>query len=155
VVDYHYRFKIPDQFRRYQDKKREQAVRMMECIEARRHQDSSEVHIVPQGSKPISDGNTGSGGEESRKKAKTETWSDTGTGDVTKAVEERRSAAKQLLIDIQRDMGKDKMAEVAGAVISLNQGSERDSKEALLRILKNHPALHQRLVEFLPRRFWK
>lgn len=36
VVDYHYRFKIPDQFRRYQEKKREQAVRMMECVEHRR-----------------------------------------------------------------------------------------------------------------------
>lgn len=156
VVDYHYRFKIPDQYRRYQDKKREQAVRMMECIEARRHHDSSEVHIVPQGSKPSGDENTSSAGENpKKKKAKTESWSDTSTGDVTKAVEERRSAAKQLLLDIQRDMGKDKMAEVAGAVISLNQGSERDSKEALLRILKNHPALHQRLVEFLPRRFWK
>lgn len=36
VVDYHYRFKIPDQFLRYQEKKREQAVRMMECLEHRR-----------------------------------------------------------------------------------------------------------------------
>ena len=37
VIDYHYRFKIPDQFRRFQDKKREQAIRMMECIETRRY----------------------------------------------------------------------------------------------------------------------
>jgi hypothetical protein len=37
VIDYHYRFKIPDQFRIFQDKKREQAVRMMECIETRRN----------------------------------------------------------------------------------------------------------------------
>ena len=36
VVDYHYRFKIPDQFRRYQDKKRENAVRMMNILEGRR-----------------------------------------------------------------------------------------------------------------------
>jgi len=79
--------------------------------------------------------------------------SETGTSEVASAVEERRSAAKQLLLDIQRDLGKDKMAEVAGAIISLNKGSERDSKEALLRILKNQPHLHQRLVEFLPRRF--
>jgi len=60
-----------------------------------------------------------------------------------------------LLLDIQREMGKQIMAEVAGAIISLNQGSERESKEALLRILKNQPRLHQRLVEFLPRRFFK
>jgi hypothetical protein len=44
VVDYHYRFKIPDQFRRYQEKKREQAVRMMECVEHRR---SLETSILP------------------------------------------------------------------------------------------------------------
>ena len=81
--------------------------------------------------------------------------SETGTNDVTRVVEERRSSAKELLLDIQREMGKEKMAEVAGAIISLNQGSERESKEALLRILKNQPQLHQRLVKFLPRRFFK
>ena len=37
VIDYHYRFKIPDQFRVFQEIKREQAVRMMECIESRRN----------------------------------------------------------------------------------------------------------------------
>ncbi len=36
VIDYHYRFKIPDQFRRFQERKLEQAVRMLECIETRR-----------------------------------------------------------------------------------------------------------------------
>jgi len=45
VVDYHYRFKIPDQFRRYQNKKQEQAVRMMECIEARKVSENAEVKI--------------------------------------------------------------------------------------------------------------
>jgi hypothetical protein len=41
IVDYHYRFKIPDQFRLFQNKNREQAVRMMESIEARRNINSS------------------------------------------------------------------------------------------------------------------
>ena len=36
VMDYFYRFKIPYQFNRFQDRKREQAVRMLECIESRR-----------------------------------------------------------------------------------------------------------------------
>jgi hypothetical protein len=40
VVDFYYRFKIPDQYRRYQEKKREQAVRMVESIETRRSFDS-------------------------------------------------------------------------------------------------------------------
>lgn len=37
VIDYHYRFKIPDQFRKVQERKREQAIRMLECIETKRH----------------------------------------------------------------------------------------------------------------------
>lgn len=36
IVDYHYRFKIPDQFRLFQNKNREQAVRMVESTEERR-----------------------------------------------------------------------------------------------------------------------
>ena len=37
VIDYYYQFKIPDQFQLFQNKKREQAVHMMECIEMRRN----------------------------------------------------------------------------------------------------------------------
>lgn len=37
VIDYVYRFKIPDQFRLFQETKREQAIRMLECIESRRN----------------------------------------------------------------------------------------------------------------------
>ena len=40
VIDYHYRFKIPDQYRRVQERKREQAVRMLECIETKRNLDA-------------------------------------------------------------------------------------------------------------------
>jgi hypothetical protein len=44
VIDYYYRFKIPGQFRRYRNKMREQAVRMIECIETKRSQEK-EVHV--------------------------------------------------------------------------------------------------------------
>ena len=37
VIDYHYRFKIPDQFRKIQERKREQAIRMLEVIETKRN----------------------------------------------------------------------------------------------------------------------
>lgn len=43
VIDYHYRFKIPDQFRRFQDMKREYAVRMMELVDNRR----TEETVIP------------------------------------------------------------------------------------------------------------
>ena len=54
VIDYHYRFKIPDQFRRFQERKREQAVRMLECIETRRNSNapivvSKSILVGPQG----------------------------------------------------------------------------------------------------------
>jgi hypothetical protein len=41
VVDYHYRHKIPEQFRRYQESKLLQARRMLQAVESRRMQDSS------------------------------------------------------------------------------------------------------------------
>jgi hypothetical protein len=55
VIDYHYRFKIPDQFRRVQERKREQAIRMLECIETKRKLNapivvSSEASGPPSGS---------------------------------------------------------------------------------------------------------
>ena len=67
IVDYHYRFKIPDQFRRYQNKKREQAVKMMECIEARKVNDNSVIRVVPQ-SKGINGEEVAAGGDEKRRK---------------------------------------------------------------------------------------
>ncbi len=59
VVDYHYRFKIPDQFRRYQDTKREQARRMLEVVEKHRlgeylsAETAQAVHNATNGSKKI------------------------------------------------------------------------------------------------------
>lgn len=47
VVDYHYRFKIPEQFVRYQDKKREQARRMMESIESHRLEEYLSSDVKP------------------------------------------------------------------------------------------------------------
>jgi hypothetical protein len=68
VIDYHYRFKIPDQFRRFQDRKREQAVRMLECIETRRNLNAP--ILVPNNLRTQSFGvhNTGSGNWYVRKK---------------------------------------------------------------------------------------
>ena len=68
IVDYHYRFKIPDQFRRYQNKKREQAVKMMECIEARKVSENSAVRVLPQSKGINGEENSASGGDEKRRK---------------------------------------------------------------------------------------
>ena len=60
--------KIPDQFRRYQNKKREQAVKMMECIEARKVSENSAVRVLPQSKGINGEENSASGGDEKRRK---------------------------------------------------------------------------------------
>lgn len=60
VIDYHYRFKIPDQFRRFQERKREQAVRMLECIETRRSLNAP--ILMPTNLRPQSSGDDQNGG---------------------------------------------------------------------------------------------
>lgn len=47
VIDYFYRFKIPDQFRKVQERKREQAIRMLECIETKRNLNAPIVMNAP------------------------------------------------------------------------------------------------------------
>ena len=56
VVDYHYRFKIPEQFIRYQDKKREQARRMIESIESHRLEEYLSADVKPKKSSNSSSG---------------------------------------------------------------------------------------------------
>ena len=56
VVDYHYRFKIPDQFRRYQDKKREQARRMLDCVEKHR----LDEYLSPESAQSVNNAGNGS-----------------------------------------------------------------------------------------------
>lgn len=50
VIDYFYRFKIPDQFRLYQDQKRDQARRILECVE--RHKRNE--YLPPENTVPVS-----------------------------------------------------------------------------------------------------
>jgi hypothetical protein len=142
VVDYHYRFKIPGQFRRYQDKKREHAVRMMEIIENRR---TEETAIAPR--------------DDSRRRTLSDIpngrtdWSKTGISDVVGAVEERRTSAKDLLFDIQNAVGTEKMRQICRAIKSLQSKSIADLKDRAEDILQSHPALLDRFLDYLPKRF--
>ena len=77
----------------------------------------------------------------------------TGTSDVTGATEERRVDAKQLLLDIEDQLGKEKLAEVVNAIKRLHQKPISDLKSELVEVLKGHAELLQRFLEFLPRRF--
>mmetsp|Transcript_22659 Transcript_22659/g.37475 ORF Transcript_22659/g.37475 Transcript_22659/m.37475 type:complete len:657 (-) Transcript_22659:153-2123(-) len=142
IVDYHYRFKIPDQFRRYQDKKREHAVRMMEIIENRRTEDSTIPPREGRKSPYIDEPNGG----------RTD-WSKTPTTDVVGVVEERRTSAKDLLMEIHQAVGPEKMAEICKAIKTLERRSIADLKERAGEILRGHPMLLDKFVEYLPRQY--
>jgi hypothetical protein len=144
VVDYHYRFKIPDQFRLYQTKRREQAVRMMDCIEKRRYHDHT---LYPSGENNTA-GNDVDLGAKRRKH-----WSETSATESTGAVEERRQSAKDLLLEVQNVKGKETMAEVAAIIRQLHTAYDAETKDALLSLLRGHPELQKRFLDFLPKRF--
>mmetsp|Transcript_87023 Transcript_87023/g.130488 ORF Transcript_87023/g.130488 Transcript_87023/m.130488 type:complete len:615 (-) Transcript_87023:44-1888(-) len=144
VIDYHYRFKIPDQFRIFQDKKREQAVRMMECIETRRNisagiQNSSFLNSVAEPS--------------AKKRVVGSEWSKTSISDVAGAIEERRIKAKKLLLDVEKHMGEEKLHQIVTVIKRFNQRSTTANLKAMIvNICSGHPEFEQRLLEFFPKR---
>jgi hypothetical protein len=144
VVDYHYRFKIPDQFRLYQTKRREQAVRMMDCIEKRRYHDHT---LYPSGE------NTAAAKDIEPDAKRRKHWSETSVAESTGAVEERRQSAKDLLLEVQKVKGKETMGEVAAIIRQLHTSYDAETKDALFSLLRGHPDLQKRFLDFLPKRF--
>jgi len=72
---------------------------------------------------------------------------------VVGAVEDRRSAAKELLLQIQTDMGSEAMEQIAQAVRSLHRRPIDDLKDRAVEILQGQPDLLEKFLRFLPRRF--
>lgn len=142
VVDFHYRYMVPGQFRRFQDKKREHAVRMMEIIENRRSEGSSSTPRDDSRRRPPSDGQNG----------KTD-WSKTGVSDVVGVVEERLSSAKDLLFDIEQAVGTEKMKQICRAIKSWQSKSISELKDRAVEILHSHPTLRDRFLDYLPQRY--
>jgi hypothetical protein len=151
VIDYHYRFKIPYMFNRFQDRKREQAVRMLECIETRR---SIETPIlVPgcqecMGSSSQSAKKTATGSDEANLNG--QDWSKTSVPSMGMSVEERRRRAKQFLLDVEAKLGKHKLMEIMKMMDSWEQLSFIEAKTKLLHITRGYPDLQSRAVEFFP-----
>ena len=131
VVDYHFRFKIPDQFRSYQEKKREIAVRIVECIEEKRAYQPSATEA------PRSDEGQ-------------QHWSETSVQEVAVMTDARRRRARELMLDVQEQAGQDVLSEVAHYIRKLNQSFSSESRRALLSALDGHHELQQRFIDFLP-----
>ena len=158
VIDYWFRFKIADQFRLYQNKKREQAIRMVECIEKRRY------HEFVTGVSTIAVTDRDNGRLESaavpphhhhhhhhHHKSTGRHFSETATHQVVGAAEARRQAAKCLLLDVQKAMGNQVMQQVAATVRELSKSYSSAMKNELFLLLKGQDQLQQRFLEFLPK----
>jgi hypothetical protein len=76
----------------------------------------------------------------------------TSTGDVTGDVEERRVSAKQLLLDLERKLGPEKLAEVANAIKRWHQESIPELQVFLVEVLRGQTELLERFLDFLPKR---
>lgn len=144
TVDYWFRWKIPDQFRAYQNKKREQAIRMMGCIEKRRY------HTFTTNPSADNGGNNGRDKTEERRKKH---WSETSVAEVTGVTEDRRQTAKKLLMDIENTLGKQVMGEVAEAIRQLHQSYTIELKDELFSLLDGQIHLQKRVMDFLPKSF--
>ena len=170
VVDYHFRCKIPDQFRHYQDKKREIAVRIVECMEEKRS------HLTNGGGSSSTSATnhaaattktTATEGDESHPPPPPLVppppqphWSELSVQDVATYTETRRRKARDLMLDIQEELGDETLAKVATWIRQLNHhhtnhntttaAADTKVRHSLLTTLQGHASLHERMMEFLP-----
>lgn len=168
VVDYHFRCKIPDQFRQYQEKKREIAVRIVECMEEKRsfHASNNSQYHHSSLSSTTNEASTRGGGEDGRRsppgplssqeeqqqRHQREThWSELSVQEVATHTEARRRKARELMLDVQAQLGQQTMAEVADLVRQLNKKYTVDIRKALLAALQGNVNLQKRFGEFLPK----
>eukprot|EP00980_Cylindrotheca_fusiformis_P009921 scaffold2195_cov132-Cylindrotheca_fusiformis.AAC.5 len=136
IVDYHYRFKIPDQFRLFQNKNREKAVRMVESIEARRNINSNIAVDCERRSGHGTSEKTG--------------WLETGTGDASGATRERRSNAKRVLLEIDQKLGQEKLAQLMDLIRGFHQRSASDLIAEIDEVFDGASELKSMFLDFLP-----
>lgn len=132
-MDYQFRFKIPDQFRLFQERKREIALRIVECIDNRRVLDpTTEIRRRPLGSSASH-------------------WSEANPSDLVQYTESRREKARQLMLDVHATLGKSVTGQVANAVKELNRSDTLTARAELFSLLNGYTDLQRRFNEFLPK----
>jgi hypothetical protein len=77
----------------------------------------------------------------------------TGVEEVTGAVEDRRAKAKELLLEVEEQFGKEKLAEVVYIIKHFHQKSIVELKTMLFTLFTGKAEFQQRFLEFLPKRF--
>ncbi|KAL3931240.1 MAG: hypothetical protein SGBAC_011399 [Bacillariaceae sp.] len=141
VVDYHYRFKIPDQFRKFHNAQREKSVRMMETIESRRNINS----IIP-----IENLNGSQNKAQKKNQAEDNGWLRTSISDVTGALKKRRMDAKVLLLDIEDSVGPEKYSQLLDIISEFHQKSSEEILQEVEEIFEGHSDLQAQFIDFLP-----
>ena len=148
VVDYFYRFKIPEQFCKYKDRKREQAKRILQTVEKRRMRDAL---AAEGGDDAKSVTSVGAGGP---KKAK-DLSKTLGSPSTVGQVEQRRVMARDLLSVIRDTIGPQNYLKIC-KLLKANQSRKGNAIPALRdraeELLGDHPELFDRFVAFLPKK---
>ena len=148
VVDFFYRFKIPEQFCKYKDRKREQAKRILQTVEKRRMRDA----LAADGDDDSKSAASIGGG--SSKKAK-ELSKTLGSPSSIGQVEKRRVMARDLLSVIRDTIGPQNYLKIC-KLLKANQSRKGSSIPALKdraeELLGDHPELLDRFIAFLPKK---
>ncbi|KAL7469575.1 hypothetical protein ACHAXS_009824 [Conticribra weissflogii] len=169
IIDYHYRFKLPENFRRYKVKKREQAQRMMKSVEDRvlneklteeaKKGNKNDSENSDQDDKEISTPaviNSGAGGRAGVVNNRIRTWfrsGGRGEGAVG-AAQLRRNQACVVLTQIRDEIGIDAYLSLAKRLKAYNSKSGtslEDVKNLAEDIMKMHPTLLTQFMLFLPK----
>ena len=170
TVEYYYRWKLVENFRRFKAKKQEQAREMMETIEYRmlkerqtieaRNEENSDDDVSDQVSseEDCSNGDLRdvSSNKDGPVNSRIRTWFKTGCSKTESegAVQRRRNRACSFLIEVKDQVGIDAYLALAKCLKSLDSQSYSsliDLKAAAKVIMKSHPSLFDEFVEFLPK----
>ena len=147
VVDYFYRFKIPEQFCKYKDRKREQAKRILQTVEQRRMRDAL---AAEGGDESKSANNAGGASKKAKDLSKT-----LGSPGAVGQVEKRRVMARDLLSVIRDTIGPQNYLKIC-KLLKANQSRKGNAIPALRdraeELLGDHPELFDRFVAFLPKK---
>lgn len=138
VVDYHYRFKIPRQFRKYQERKRDQSRRMTDAADHKSAR-ANRVHDAAAPDAFAAD----TSGRALRRVA--------GFG----ASERRRASAKDFLVRVRDVVGSETYL-VLSDRLKAYQRKDVDVavlKEEVTDLLRSDASLRERFLEFLPKKY--
>lgn len=172
TVEYYYRWKLVENFRRFKAKKQEQAREMMETVEYRmlkerqaieaRNEENSDDDMDENQMSSDEDGcNSGvlqdvSSNKDGPVNSRIRTWFKTGCSKTGSegAVQQRRNRACSFLIEVKDQVGVDAYIALAKCLKSIDSQSYSslvDLRAAAKVIMKSHPSLFDEFVEFLPK----